>query len=84
MNITKTIDTSGLRCPLPILKAKKAIKSLACGDRLQVIATDPAAVSDFDLFCKMAGHRFILQKQAQENNIEVFYFVIEVQLPPFT
>ena len=40
------LDTSGLKCPLPVLKAKKALKSLSAGDRLTVIATDPGALHD--------------------------------------
>lgn len=51
-----TIDTSGLSCPLPILKAKKALGGLTPGATLEVIATDPAAPKDFIAFCKATGH----------------------------
>lgn len=49
------LDTSGLKCPLPVLKAKKALKTLAAGDRLTVIATDPGAMKDFHHFCEATG-----------------------------
>jgi len=50
-----TLDTSGLKCPLPVLKAKKALKTMAAGDRLTVIATDPGAMKDFRHFCEATG-----------------------------
>ena len=49
------LDTSGLKCPLPVLKAKKALKAMAAGDRLTVIATDPGAMKDFHHFCEASG-----------------------------
>lgn len=51
----ETLDTSGLKCPLPVLKAKKALKALAPGDTLRVVATDPSAVADFRNFCDATG-----------------------------
>ena len=45
--MTMTLDTKGMNCPLPILKAKKAIKGLAVGETLQVLSTDPGSVKDF-------------------------------------
>lgn len=51
-----TLDTSGLRCPLPILKAKKALSGLRAGETLEVIATDPGAAEDFESFCRVTGH----------------------------
>ncbi len=50
------LDTSGLNCPLPVLKAKKALKSLSHGEVLTVIATDPASVIDFKHFCHVSGN----------------------------
>ena len=44
------LDTSGLRCPLPVLKAKKALKLLSAGEKLKIIATDPGAIKDFHHF----------------------------------
>ena len=56
---TTTLDVKGLNCPLPILKAKKAIKDLAGGDVLEVIATDPGSVKDFEAFCRQTGNELL-------------------------
>ncbi|MCW8836400.1 MAG: sulfurtransferase TusA family protein [Rhodospirillales bacterium] len=56
---TSELDTKGLNCPLPILKAKKAIKDLAAGDTLKVIATDPGSVKDFEAFCRSTGNELL-------------------------
>ena len=53
----EAIDTSGLNCPLPVLRARKALQRLSDGERLTVIATDPASQNDFPAFCDAAGHR---------------------------
>jgi len=60
---TQTLDTSGLKCPLPVLRARKALQGLAVGDILEITATDPAAASDFPAFCAATGHRLIEQRQ---------------------
>ncbi|PPR69835.1 MAG: Sulfurtransferase TusA [Alphaproteobacteria bacterium MarineAlpha3_Bin2] len=57
--MTMTLDTKGMICPLPILKAKKALKGLAAGEVLEVIATDPGAVKDFDSFCRTTGNELM-------------------------
>lgn len=49
------LDTSGLKCPLPVLKAKKALKAMSAGSTLRVVATDPGAVRDFAHFCDATG-----------------------------
>jgi tRNA 2-thiouridine synthesizing protein A len=54
-----TLDATGLRCPLPVLRAKKALGGLAPGAALRVLATDPAAVRDFQAFCRETGHAFV-------------------------
>tara|TARA_A100001037_G_scaffold176971_1_gene158676 strand:- start:42 stop:284 length:243 start_codon:yes stop_codon:yes gene_type:complete len=51
----ETLDTSGLKCPLPVLKAKKALKAMPEGQVLRVIATDPGSVRDFAHFCEATG-----------------------------
>lgn len=53
------LDTSGLKCPLPVLKAKKALRSLDVGERLRVIATDPSALNDFPAYCREAGQKLV-------------------------
>ncbi|WP_373087497.1 sulfurtransferase TusA family protein [Sneathiella sp.] len=71
------LDTSGLNCPLPVLKARKAMKGLANGERLTVIATDPASSIDFRHFCHVAGH--LLEKQTEKDG--VLEFVIRKSAP---
>jgi tRNA 2-thiouridine synthesizing protein A len=54
-----TLDTSGLSCPIPILKAKKALAGMAAGATLEVVATDPAAPKDFEAFCRATGNTLL-------------------------
>ena len=54
-----TLDAQGLKCPLPILRAGKAIRPLKTGDVLVVLATDPGAPADFQAFCATTGNRLI-------------------------
>jgi tRNA 2-thiouridine synthesizing protein A len=58
------LDAKGLRCPLPVLKARKAMKALPVGAVLRVLATDPGAVKDFEAFCKTTGYRLVGTSQA--------------------
>lgn len=53
------LDVKGLNCPLPILRAKKAIKDVPQGDTLQVVATDPGSVKDFEAFCRQTGNELL-------------------------
>jgi tRNA 2-thiouridine synthesizing protein A len=57
----ETVDATGLACPLPILRAKKALATLAAGDVLRVITTDRGAVRDFQAFCKQTGNILLAQ-----------------------
>jgi tRNA 2-thiouridine synthesizing protein A len=54
-----TLDVQGLTCPLPVLKANKALRGLPPGARLTVLATDPASVKDFRAFCQETGHELV-------------------------
>jgi TusA-related sulfurtransferase len=63
MQIDKEIDTSGLNCPLPILKAKKALNDMACGQVLKITATDPGAWRDFEAFARQTGHELVMQEK---------------------
>ena len=56
MNPDQTLDVSGLSCPLPMLRAKKALATLQSGQELEVIATDPAGPGDFEAFCRQTGN----------------------------
>lgn len=53
------LDTKGLNCPLPILKAKKAMAALATGQTLEILATDPGAVKDFEAYSRSTGHELL-------------------------
>lgn len=57
------LDAKGLNCPLPILKAKKALKDVPSGGTLEVLATDPGAVADFAAFCRTTGNEIVEQSQ---------------------
>ena len=57
----KEIDTRGLNCPLPILKAKKALAELGSGQVLKVVATDPGSMRDFQAFARQTGHELLDQ-----------------------
>ncbi len=67
------LDAKGLNCPLPILKAKKALKEVPAGGMLEVLATDPGAVKDFEAFCRTTGNELIESKQ----DGKVFSFLIK-------
>ena len=69
----QVLDVKGLNCPLPILRAKKALKDIPTGGTLQVLATDPGAVKDFEAFCRTTGNELL--ESTNENN--VFSFVIK-------
>ncbi|WP_199227501.1 sulfurtransferase TusA family protein [Limnohabitans sp. T6-5] len=67
MQIDKEIDTSGLNCPLPILKAKKALNDMTSGQVLKVIATDPGAWRDFEAFARQTGNELVMQEKTETN-----------------
>jgi tRNA 2-thiouridine synthesizing protein A len=62
----QVLDAKGLNCPLPILKAKKALKDLPAGATLRVLATDPGSVADFQAFCRTTGNDLLESKQDGE------------------
>jgi tRNA 2-thiouridine synthesizing protein A len=66
MDIQKELDARGLTCPLPILKAKKALSDMHSGDILKVLATDPGSVRDFQAFARQTGNDLVDQ-QSQRN-----------------
>ena len=63
------IDTSGLNCPLPILRTKKALADMSSGQLLKVLATDPGAVRDFEAFAKQTGNELLEQSQTGETYV---------------
>ena len=64
MDADKELDTRSLNCPLPILKAKKALADMASGQVLKVIATDPGSTRDFQAFARQTGNELIEQQTA--------------------
>ena len=71
MDIHKEIDTRGLNCPLPILKAKKALSDMASGQLLKVVATDNGSLRDFQAFAKQTGNELVEQQTVGEEDIHV-------------
>jgi TusA-related sulfurtransferase len=71
MHIDKEIDTRGLNCPLPILRAKKALAEMASGQVLQVVATDGGSVRDFQAFAKQTGNELLDQQTVGAEFIHV-------------
>lgn len=69
-NFDQELDASGLNCPLPILRAKKAIASLDSGQILRIVATDPGSVKDFEAFAKQTGNE--LMESGEEDGKFVF------------
>lgn len=70
---TQTLDAKGLNCPLPILKAKKAIAGLNPGDTLEVLSTDPGSVKDFEAFTRTTGNTLL----ETHNSDGVYRYVIK-------
>lgn len=71
MDFQKELDARGLNCPLPILKAKKALAEMTSGQVLRVTATDPGSVRDFQAFAKQTGNQLLAQ--SEENQVFVFF-----------
>lgn len=71
-DFNEELDARGLNCPLPILRAKKAINGLDNGQTLKIIATDPGSVKDFEAFCKQTGNELL---STAEENSEFTFFI---------
>lgn len=71
MDIQKELDTRGLNCPLPILKAKKALADMQSGQLLKVIATDPGSMRDFQAFSRQTGNELVEQTTQADEFIHV-------------
>ena len=70
MDVQREIDTRGLNCPLPILKAKKALAEMT-GDLLRVVATDPGSMRDFQAFARQTGNELVAQETRADEFIHV-------------
>jgi tRNA 2-thiouridine synthesizing protein A len=64
--MARTLDVRGMRCPLPVLKARKALAAMAPGEEIEVLATDPAARIDFRHFCETTGNRLVATAEEGE------------------
>jgi len=73
--MTTLVDAKGLNCPLPILRAKKALKDVKMGEMLEIHATDPGSVADFASFCNTTGNQLV--ESTQDGN--VYRFLIKRQ-----
>lgn len=71
IHIDKEIDTRGLNCPLPILKAKKALADMQSGQLLKVVATDAGSVRDFQAFAKQTGNELVDQQTVGSEYVHV-------------
>jgi tRNA 2-thiouridine synthesizing protein A len=65
-DFNRELDTRGLNCPLPILKAKKALADMTSGDVLKIVATDPGSVRDFQAFARQTGNELLEQTSAND------------------
>lgn len=71
MNIDKELDARGLNCPLPILKAKKALAEMTSGELLRVVSTDAGSLRDFEAFARQTGNDLMDQKTVGSDFIHV-------------
>ncbi len=69
MDAQKELDTRGLNCPLPILKAKKALADMRSGEVLKVLATDPGSIRDFQAFARQTGNELVEQESSNDEFI---------------
>ncbi len=69
MEANKEIDTRGMNCPLPILKAKKALADMSSGDVLKIVSTDPGSMRDFQAFARQTGNELVEQTSANDEYV---------------
>jgi len=69
MDYDKELDARGLNCPLPILRAKKALTDMLSGQVLKIVATDPGSVKDFAAFAKQTGNPLLSSETAEKDFI---------------
>lgn len=77
MTANQQLDARGLKCPLPVLKARKAMKALGPGETLEVLASDPSAPQDFRSFCETTGHRLVETRESDG----LYRFLLEKAAP---
>ena len=74
------LDATGLHCPMPLLKAKQALNALQPGEHLEVVATDPGSVRDFEVFSAQSGHPLLESRQEDGR----YYYLLEKGRPNTT
>lgn len=72
MNFDKEVDARGLNCPLPILRAKKALAEMQTGTILRVLATDPGSIKDFQAFSRQTGNDLLSQGETKDKAFEFY------------
>lgn len=72
MEFHKDVDARGLNCPLPILRAKKALAEVESGQTVRVLATDPGSIKDFQAFARQTGNELLGQNETPERVFEFF------------
>ncbi len=75
MQFNKELDARGLNCPLPILKAKKALADMMSGEILHVLSTDPGSIRDFQAFSKQTGNELVAH--AHEEKLKLYEYFIK-------
>ncbi|MEK0429954.1 MAG: hypothetical protein RL001_2481 [Pseudomonadota bacterium] len=76
MDFQKDLDARGLKCPLPILRAKKALADMGSGDVLRVQATDPGSVRDFNAFARQTGNDLLSHEERAQAEPKEFVFYL--------
>ena len=71
MHIHQELDTRGLNCPLPILKAKRSLNDMQSGELLRVVSTDPGSVRDFQAFARQTGNELVEQTSGGSDYVHV-------------
>ncbi|SEJ12786.1 TusA-related sulfurtransferase [Variovorax sp. OK605] len=71
VEVDRELDTRGLNCPLPILKAKKSLNEMASGQLLKVVSTDPGSIRDFQAFARQTGNELVAQETVGSDFIHV-------------
>lgn len=76
---TKTLDVRGKKCPVPIVKAKKMVDTMAAGELLEVLATDPGSVKDFQGWAQVAKHAVLKEQRTEkgDDGKEVYVHILE-------
>ncbi|MEK0434464.1 MAG: hypothetical protein RL369_513 [Pseudomonadota bacterium] len=76
MEFQKDLDARGLKCPLPILRAKKALADMGSGDVLRIQATDPGSVRDFNAFARQTGNALLAHEEHAQAEPKEFIFYL--------